>query len=63
MILLTCQGNPISAYLFILVLEILFILTKSNKWGGDYPMNIPIQHMLMTQIFKKYIYKFCEDFL
>lgn len=24
------QGNPISAYLFILVLEILFILTKSK---------------------------------
>ena len=27
----TCQGNPISAYLFILALEIWFILTKSNK--------------------------------
>ena len=27
----TRQGNPISVYLFILVLEIFFILTKSNK--------------------------------
>ena len=26
-----CQGDPISAYLFILVLEILFILSKSDK--------------------------------
>ena len=26
----THQGDPISAYLFILVLEILFILTKSK---------------------------------
>ena len=27
----TRQGDPISAYLFILVLEILFLLTKESK--------------------------------
>ena len=26
----TCQGDPVSAYLFILALEILFLLTKTN---------------------------------
>ena len=27
----TCQGDPISAYLFIIVIEILFIQVRSNK--------------------------------
>ena len=26
-----CQGDPISAYLFIMVLEVLFILIKNNS--------------------------------
>ena len=32
----TRQGDPISAYLFILVLEIVFIFNKENKKGYQY---------------------------
>ena len=49
----TCQANPISEYFFILVLEILFILTKSNKKIHVIKIfkHISIQHILMTYLF------------
>ena len=52
------QGDPISAYLFILALELFFILIKSNKniygiiiFNHDFLCSL----LLMTQLFLKKI--------
>ena len=48
----TCQGNPISAYLFILALEILFIHIRDNHHIKgimiDKKLNSPHMQMMET---------------
>ena len=50
----TRQGDPTSAYLFILVLEIVFLANKENKkikTLNIFNHDFYTQHMLMTQLF------------
>ena len=44
----TRQGDPISAYLFILIMEILFVQIRSNENILNFSgMNLSFQHLLM----------------